>query len=192
MRSIHWRSSARAGQLIVREYEEEVASPVDLVIGGADTGTPPDSAFEQVIAAAASIALYAISTGHPVRLHRAAIDGPASLAEPSRAEALDWLAATAPVDASLEPAVGTAMGSSSRRGTVVIASTTTGRAGESLKLAVRGAQAAGTRVIVVAAASETWDENHPPTRHVLEGVGSGRAWVRWIDRGKELARCLQG
>jgi uncharacterized protein (DUF58 family) len=192
LRWIHWRSTARAGQLIVREYEEEVASPVDIVVGGADTGTPPDSAFEYVVAAAASIAVYAISTGHPVRLHRPTAEGSSSLGEPSRAEALDWLAGASPLDASLEPVVAAAAARPGHRGTVVIVSTTSGEAGASLKGSVRAAQSAGSRVIVVAAEAESWDPSHPDSAQLLEGIGGGRAWVRWMSRGQELVRCLQG
>ena len=192
MRWIHWRSSARAGHLIVREYEEEVASPVDIVLGGADTGTPPDSSFEAAVAAAASIAVYAISTGHPVRLHRSSIHGAHSLVEPGRVGALDWLAGAAPLDAPLDPVVSAAVSGTTRRGTLVIVTTTGGTAGESLRGAVRGAQSAGARVIVVAAVAETWDPAHPSTEHVLQQIGAGRAWMRTLSQGKELGLCLQG
>ena len=69
-RSVHWRSTARAGHLVVREFEEEVASRVALVLAGADAGTPPESAFETLVTAAASIGVYALQTGHPVDIVR--------------------------------------------------------------------------------------------------------------------------
>src|SRR5918999_757249 len=68
------------------------SATVALVVAGADEGVPPDSAFEAVVEAAASIARYAIVTGHPVDLVRAGPDGSAQqVVEPDRVEVLDWL-----------------------------------------------------------------------------------------------------
>ena len=95
-RAVHWRSTARVGQLVVREFEEEVQSRVTLVLAGSDFGDPPDSAFEWLASAAASIALYALNTGHPVDLLRPSRDGVAHLGDPDRYDVLDWLAAAQP------------------------------------------------------------------------------------------------
>ena len=194
-RSVHWRSTARVGRLVVREYEEEVQTRVTLVLAGRDTGTPPDSAFEMLVSAAASIAMYAIVTGHPVDILQPVPDGTIDhLADPDRFEVLDWLAGANPVDASHRELVIKSLSRVGRRGTVVLLSPTTGAAIAGLEDAVRTVQAAGSRAIVVAAKSTTWGEDtrglpveEDPTLRKLVG---GRAPVMTISKGEELSSCL--
>ena len=105
-RWVHWRSSARRDQLVVREFEHEVSTPVSILVTGKDTGEAPDSPFEVAVAAAASIALYALATGHPVELIRPApVDDVARISYPSKGQILRWLAQTESVDASPMPLV---------------------------------------------------------------------------------------
>ncbi|HVL63884.1 MAG TPA: DUF58 domain-containing protein, partial [Actinomycetota bacterium] len=108
--AVHWRSTARAGKLIVREFQAEVATRLLLVIAGSDTGEPPDSAFEMLVAAAASIGAYAIQTGHPVEaLAPDGTGGVSRLIEPDRVSLLEWLAAVQPVDVALDGIVAGAL-----------------------------------------------------------------------------------
>ena len=194
-RSVHWRSTARVGRLVVREYEEEVQTRVTLVLAGRDTGTPPDSPFEALVSATASIAMYAIVTGHPVDILQPLPDGSIDhVADPDRFEVLDWLAGATPVDASHAPLVIKALSRVGRRGTVVLLSPTTGAAIAGLEDAVRTVQSAGSRAIVVAAKSTTWGEDtgeapveEDPTLRTLIG---GRATVMTISKGEELTSCL--
>jgi uncharacterized protein (DUF58 family) len=193
-RWVHWKSSARAGHLVVREYEEEVASRVALVLAGADHGDPPDSAFEAIVEAAASIARYAIVTGHPVDLVRAGPDGaPQQIVEPDRIGVLDWLAEARPVDAPMDELTAVALTRAARRGTVVLLATTSGRAGSSLGEAAANAQRAGSRAIVVAAVASSWSQEgsdiaaEDSLLHELEG---GRAAVRLLAKGGDLVRDL--
>ena len=37
---VHWRSSARRDQLVVREFEHEVSTPVSILVTGVDSGEP--------------------------------------------------------------------------------------------------------------------------------------------------------
>jgi uncharacterized protein (DUF58 family) len=195
-RWVHWKSSARAGHLVVREYEEEVASRVVLVLAGADEGDPPDSAFEAIVQATASIARYALVTGHPVDLVRAGPDGsPQQIVAPDRVGVLDWLAEARPVDASMDELTGVALTRVGRRGTVVLLATTSGRAGSSLGKAALTAQRAGSRAIVVAAVASSWSRKgsdgaaEDSLLHELEG---GRAAVRALVKGGDLIRDLEG
>ena len=179
----------------MREFEEEVASRVALVVAGADEGVPPDSAFEAIVEAAASIARYAIVTGHPVDLVRAGPDGSAQQAvEPDRVEVLDWLAEAQPVDASMDELTGIALDRVGRRGTVVLLATTSGRAGGSLGTAAALTQRAGSRVIVVAAVSSSWSRKGSKVADedasLLELEG-GRAAVRALVKGGDLVRDLE-
>ena len=191
-RSVHWRSTARAGHLIVREYEEEVASRVALVLAGADTGTPPDSAFEALASAAASIAIYALQTGHPVDLVRSAPDGKVErIADPDRFGLLDWLAKAEPIDAELPALAATSLERIGRRGTVVLFTPTTGRAGASLVEAIRLVQSYGSRAIVVAARSASWGDGSSVVQESsFDAVGERRIPARVISQGADLAKCL--
>lgn len=193
-RFVHWRSTARAGHLVVREFEEEVASRVSLVLAGADAGNPPDSAYETLVSAAASIGIYALATGHPVDVVRSAPGGEMEhLADPDRFALLDWLARARPVDASLEPLVFVALQRMGRRGTVVVLAPSSGSAGSSLGAAVSAGQAAGCRVVVIGATASSWlpDKERAGARETdLSALADRRASVRTVARGDDLSRCL--
>lgn len=193
-RWVHWRSSARRDQLVVREFEQEVSTPVSILVAGADAGVVPDSAFETVVSAAASVALYALATGHPVELFRPApVDDVARISYPSKGQMLRWFAQTEPTDASLMPLVSSAAHRAHRRGTVVICTTTTGRALADLVEASRAVQVGGARAIVVAARSSSWADTPDAAdeERALRELRGGRAQVALVARGEDLARCLQ-
>jgi uncharacterized protein (DUF58 family) len=193
-RAVHWRSTARAGHLVVREFEEQVASRVALVLAGEDTGTPPDSAFEMLVSALASIGMYALSTGHPLLAVRAVGERASEqLVDPDRFELLDWLAAATPCDRSHEPLVRLALERIGKRGTVVLFAPSTGQAGASLRAAVRLVQTAGSRPIVVAARSSTWSgdaSNEEGWERDLAATGGRRTGFHLISAGDDLARRL--
>lgn len=193
-RSVHWRSTARAGRLVVREYEEEVASKVVLVIAGGDEGAPPDSSFEYLVSAAASIARYALQTGHPIDLVRYETDGSIARVDgPDRFSVLDWLARATPNNLSLMPLIAPSMARIGRRGTVVILSGTTGTAGAEIHEAVRAIQTAGSRAIVVAAKTSSWTDTERVSAEeatTLDQLARGRASVRVVSRGEDLFACL--
>ena len=190
-RAVHWRSTARLGRLVVREFEEEVASRVTLVVAGADHGTPPDSSFEALVSATASIAVYALSTGHPVELVGAGHEGPERLVEPDRYAALDWLARVQPNGAELPELVHLGLGAAGRRGTVVLL-TAMSDGLEPIEQAVRAIQTAGARAIVVAARGRSWDPEAPdPDEAAFRRAIGGRVALKVIHREGDLARCLE-
>jgi uncharacterized protein (DUF58 family) len=192
-RWVHWRLSARRDQLVVREFEHEVSTPISILIAGKDTGEAPDSAFEAVVSAAASVALYALSTGHPVELYR---PGPVGdivhLSYPSKGQLLRWLAQTEPVDASPVAPAAEALKGGMKRGTIVVCTTTSGRALEGLAGATHAIQAAGSRAIVIAARSSTWAATPDADDEAvgLKALEGGRARVATASRGEDLRRCL--
>jgi uncharacterized protein (DUF58 family) len=194
-RSIHWRSSARRGALVVREYEEEVYNRVAIVIAGADHGSPPRSSFEALVTSAASIAVYALTTGHPVELLRPTADGGSErVAGVDRAAVLMWLAGCGPLDAPLEPVVSASVASVGRRGTVAICAPSAGRAGASLPDAARTVQSVGARAVPVVALSSTWEPlSIAGAREdtLLRALGA-RAVIRTLSSDKDLESCLQG
>ena len=191
LRAVHWRTTARAGKLIVREYQQEVSSTVGLVLAGADHGDGPTSSFESLVSAAASIGIYALSTGHPIHIARAGDEGIEYLGGSGKHDLLDWLAAAQPFDGSMEPLVVQMLGRVGRRGTIVLCSGTAGSAGGSIEASVRRIQRAGARAIVVAARSSSWD---PAARDGVlpAGLGEGRVPIRELVADMELESCLAG
>lgn len=187
-RHVHWRSTARAQTLIVREYERETALPIALLLSGPDHGAPPDSSYEALVAALVSVGIYALTTGHPVVAARSAPTGPEMLTLPGRADLLDWAAEAQPVDEPLDGVVASALEWIGRKGTAVIFVPSAGAAAASTRDAVTAVQAVGARAIVVVADAHTWDER--AEQHV--GFTSERAIVRRIARGEDLAACLAG
>ena len=191
LRAVHWRTTARAGKLIVREYQQEVSSTVGLVVAGADHGDGPTSSFESLVSAAASIGIYALSTGHPIHIARDRGERIDYLGGTGKHDLLDWLASAQAFDGSLEPLVVQMLGRVGRRGTIVLCSDTAGTAGGSIEASVRRIQRAGARAIVVAARSSSWD---PAARDAVlpAGLGEGRVPIRELVADKELESCLAG
>lgn len=189
-RFVHWRSSARAGTLVVREFEEHIHAPVSLVVAGADAGTAPDSAFEAIVRAAASIGDYALRTGHPIQIVMAGDEGIRSVVRPGRGGMLQWLAEAQAGDADLGPLVSAGARGAGRRGTVVLLVTSAGLAPQSLIAALHAVQGAGARAVAVIADASTWAPDGAPTPGPFR-VPVDRSIVRLIRRGEDLRSCLQ-
>ncbi|MBA2313659.1 MAG: DUF58 domain-containing protein, partial [Actinobacteria bacterium] len=185
LRAVHWRSAARAGRLIVREYEEDLQTRVTVVISGRDWGEPPESAFEWLVSAAASIARYALKAGHPVDL----IGPEARLTDANHTTSLDWLARLAPVDEPLTPLVRRASQRMNRRGTIVLLTSSAGRAGADLPAAVHAGRAAGTRPVAVAALASSWVGKLEEPKWVTSPQ-LRRGELLTIAKGKDLKKCL--
>ena len=187
LRAVHWRSSARAGTLVVREFEQEVSSRAALVLVGTNHGDGPESSFEMLVSAVASIGIYALTTGHPI--HMASVrDGLAEhLVDPSRNALLDWLAKAEPADGSLEPVVEEVLDRIGRRGVVVLCTSDDGAAGASLDAALDRVERAGARAAVVIARSATWSDRSKVGQLSIDHVP-----IRVLEKDKELGRCLAG
>jgi uncharacterized protein (DUF58 family) len=191
-RSVHWRTSARAGKLVVREFEEHVQTRIAVIVGGSDTGEPPDSAFEMIVSAAASIGLYALRTGHPIELFscRSEVE---RLSSPADRDLLDRLASVQPGPWDPMEAGAQALRAVHRRGTVVFCTTSRGASMDDLRSTIRAVQAAGVRVIVVVARSPTWgDGSSGQDDAAIDRLRTGRAIVRVVSKDEELETCLQG
>ena len=82
LRHVHWRSSARRGALMVREFEQEVPGSVSLLLDtrpDVQRGSEVENTFEDLIRAAASVAWYVTSRGGGVRLLASTSSGPLDL-----------------------------------------------------------------------------------------------------------------
>ncbi len=192
LRAVHWRTTARAGKLIVREYQQEISSTVGLVLAGVDHGAGSSSSFESLVSAAASVGIYALQTGHPIHIARDHGAGIEYLGGTGKHDLLDWLASARPFDGSLEPLVTQMLGRVGRRGTIVLCASTAGTTGASIQASVALVQRAGARAIVVAARSSTWEPSADDEADLPIGLGDGRVPVRELTHGKDLESCLAG
>lgn len=188
-RHVHWRSSARRGDLVVREHQEEVMGPVVIALAGLDAGEPPDSSFETMVSAGASIALYALGMGHPLELIAASTDGITRSSQPTRGGALEWFAGLMPNDASLTSLVTGAIGRSGRGSTIVLIAPTCGVAGSSIEEAAHLAMKAGARPLVVAADVAGWD---PKMAGIVPPPSRGASRNFTLVKGGDLRTCLNG
>lgn len=97
LRFIHWKKTAASvGKLIVKEFEERVSSYFHVYI---DTYQPSlsEKCFETLIKAAASMAHYAIHTGHPLILSACYGKNLISRVRPDLPETLSWFAQLEPL-----------------------------------------------------------------------------------------------
>jgi uncharacterized protein (DUF58 family) len=71
LRRVHWRSTARYGELMVRREEQPQKARCTVLLDtrrGAYTGSGPDSSFEWAVSAAASVCVHLLERGYAVRL----------------------------------------------------------------------------------------------------------------------------
>ncbi|MFI2199516.1 DUF58 domain-containing protein [Streptomyces sp. NPDC020192] len=71
LRRVHWRSTARYGELMVRREEQPRRSRCTVLLdtrGGAYEGAGPDSAFEWAVSGTASVLVHMLERGFSVRL----------------------------------------------------------------------------------------------------------------------------
>jgi len=71
LRRVHWRSTARYGELMVRREEQPQKARCTILLDTRETAHPgsgPDSAFEWAVTAAASSAVHLLERGFSVRL----------------------------------------------------------------------------------------------------------------------------
>lgn len=67
LRRVHWKSTARTGQLHVIEWEEEIASDLTLLLdvhAAVHAGPPGEDSLEALVTIAASIATFLLESGH--------------------------------------------------------------------------------------------------------------------------------
>jgi uncharacterized protein (DUF58 family) len=97
-RLIHWRSSAKAGELIVRELEAETASNTRIVLVG--DGARDGARLEAALSEAASLAVHVLGTGAAVELAGPGLHVPLARGRAHRRRLLTALALYDPVRAA--------------------------------------------------------------------------------------------
>jgi len=93
LRRVHWRSTARAGELMVRREEQPWESRATVLLdvrGAGHRGEGPTSSFEWAVAATASIALHLKGAGYKLRMVTETVDLDGQLG--GEGEILDHLA----------------------------------------------------------------------------------------------------
>lgn len=94
-RHVHWRSTARVGRLVVKEFAEETQPGLTVVVdlrATAVIGDDDDNTLERALQAAATLAHYADGRGLPLTLAANSRAWPAPLGPVSRWAALNYLA----------------------------------------------------------------------------------------------------
>ncbi|MGH2771950.1 MAG: DUF58 domain-containing protein [Actinomycetota bacterium] len=197
LRAVHWKSTARFGSLLVKEYEEQIGSRLGILIEGTTTGIGADTSFETSVSCAASLVMYALDAGHPVQLFCDTAGGVDHLFEPSKAETLDWLARLEEKrEGDLPALVEFAVPHIYRRSTNVIVFSTTHRTAREIGGAVIALQNLGSRVIAMAVSARSYQGgpgalNKQQEDGLIERLTAMRAIVYRAECGKELAECLR-
>lgn len=197
IRHIHWRSSARGGGLLVREYEQPPSSRLVIFIDShEDIGTGTDSTFEVSISVAASIAMYGLDVGHPIEMVCDAAPE-RRLVEPGKMAALDWLAKLdGRKGRALSDLVMSAELHTLRRSTAVLIFPLTAATGRDVGSAVSALQEAGARVLAIAVSPRAGSADRTSlgandVADLLTRLRQGRAIVYRIDPSRELTECLR-
>jgi uncharacterized protein (DUF58 family) len=106
LRHVHWKTTARRGELVVREFERETGTPLVVLVdnrAGNDSHREYSALLDSEARLAASVVHYAHYAGHPVILAAYRGESPELYDVPSFREALKWLAALQPSgDSGLE------------------------------------------------------------------------------------------
>lgn len=183
LRAVHWRSAARAGRLIVTEYEEETRRRVLIALGAPDTGVIPDLTFEALVRGAASIANCAIQSGHQVSL----LHSGGELPNARFSECLEALAASAPDDRPLSSRLGPGLARLGAGGTVVLLSCDSEQTRPDLEEATRMAASRGCRTVAMVAEPGWWLPRGAPSQPVTPVTG---AITKTLRRGGTLRTWL--
>lgn len=116
LRRVHWKTSARAGELMVRETLDEIVDDILIVIddniGDLDTGRTnsqpkaanrePNQAYEDLVEIAASLAMYAAQVGQRARIRTSSGASAEQNAGVVSTEALRLLALAAPTGIGID------------------------------------------------------------------------------------------
>lgn len=197
LRHIHWRSTARRGTPLVREYEEQLASRAGIFIDNVTANSAiTDPQLELAISAAASVALYALDAGHPVSVAcEGASPDERHLLEPGRIELLDWMAELRGGDrTSLVELAERSIEYVRGRSTNILVFQSLWDAADQAKRAASLLQAQGTRVIAIVVSARTFgvsdamDQKAEGT--LIDELHAEHIGVFTVDPERSLQECL--
>ena len=159
-RWVHWRSTARTGRLVVRELEEPALSPVVLVVAG-DPAPEKEVVWEALVAAAASVGVYALAEGRPLHC---VCPGTEPLDRATKTTLLDWCAGLDAPGAPAVEGIATAYGRWGRRCSFVVF----GPPGAGVDAALAEAQTRGAGATAVYGIDDETDPlDVPPASRVV-------------------------
>ena len=198
LRHIHWRSTAKGGRLLTREYEEQLASRLTVLIDSSEDIGRESSTFEDSISAAAALTMYALDSGHPVQLFCESSGRTDHLFEPGKHEALDWMARlSAGGRRGMARLAAEATGEIFRRSTSVLVFPSTERNVEEARQAVGILQELSSRVICIVISAHTYDPRAVTAlraqseEQLITGLAGSRAIVYKIDEKEDQSEWLR-
>lgn len=199
LRHVHWRSSARTGRLYVREFEEQYASRLGILLDAEEKiGVEPNTTFEDAVACAASLAIYALEAGHPVQIFADSRGATQHLFEPSRRDALDWLAGLeADGRRGLVRIAADMAAEVQRRSTNALIFPATRRNADDAPKAAALLQARSSRVIAVMvsaftySASDRWVLDEEGEQALADELAANHVIVYRVSSDRELAECFR-
>ncbi len=193
LRAVHWRSSARRGELVVKEFEEEIATPVSLIVDlktGTTAGRAGDDSLDAAARVAATLANYCLKAGHPLRLFAQDKETVVKIERPGFFPALEWLAgikANGRLDAAA--LVEEAIPFIGHRSTVILIATSQRADWADISAAV---QARRARLIVVLIDALSYGDKTAPTLEAVSGEMAGaRATLYGLRKGQDVRECLR-
>lgn len=204
LRHIHWRSSARHGQLIVKEYQQEFRPTAGLLLllEKPRAGDDVSNSLEDGLRAAASILDYYTGMGSVPRLIVPRNGGFEFVERETLYGCLEVLAGYEPPEARgaddesghllIPPGVGYARDMLGQgRSLTVVTNAPVGRVARSLG-GLNGAEEVSMVLVVEESYRTGWDERS--SARVIEEVGRGvqgrQDRLYFLTRGAEIGRCL--
>ncbi|MCK9922360.1 DUF58 domain-containing protein [Frankia sp. AgPm24] len=207
LRRVHWKTTARSGEMMVRREEHPHTSAATLLLDSRArawpgspgfTGAPGSDAFEWAIGAVGGIGMHLARGGHRVRL--ITDRGPVTtIAGTALSGLLDELSTLSPAQtASLRPALAAARrpGAGAGQGGMIVA--VLGHADSTLATALCGLRPTGAPAIAVLVDVTSWDPGAAPESAAgdlvaVRGVLSRAGWAVLVaPRGARLAALWPG
>src|SRR3954447_9965121 len=165
IRQVHWRLSARHGELVVRDLEEHRVPRLAVWID-----THDDAVLDEACSVAASIVSSASATGVGIRLAAAAADGPAVVSRASALALHRWLARLGERDIAAATAIGWLAGDAVRAVATLVVVAAAEALNEEAGLALGPLARVIQRIVVVTIGSGQ------PLWHLPDGIEV----VRWL------------
>lgn len=192
MRVVHWRSSARRGELIVKEFEEEKSAPVAILVDvSKNTGAAGESSLDAGARVAATIANYCLKAGHPLRIAAGSGGGLDVLDRPGLESVLEWLAGLKEDPAAgLEASVDESAQIAAQRSTFVLIAQTGQTDWRQIAASVQSRRA---RLIIVLIDSDSFAKKTKSRTNITDvaaALADGRVTVYGYKKGDTVQQCL--
>ncbi|MCM3883756.1 DUF58 domain-containing protein, partial [Frankia sp. R82] len=183
LRRVHWKTTARSGEMMVRREEHPHTSAATLLLDSRSRAWPGpggSEAFEWAVAAVGGVGMHLARGGHRVRL--ITDRGPvATVTGTALSGLLDELSTLTPAEASsLQPALAAARRPAAGQGGMIVA--VLGRTEPALATALCGLRPAGAPAVAILVDVTSWDPDQAPATAAGElatvrGIMSRAGWA---------------